>query len=234
MYLGLTYKVDKIKLPWILLIIFSPLVNYWFIVFALSTYSLLRIFNLKFEKENIFNFIKDFSIIGILLSLILYILGYFEVRPVDTLGVGFGYYKLNLLSIFDPINSAGNISWSWFLPDIKLTKGEELEGFNYFGLGQIILVLFAFLLFFKKNYKTSLQSIKNNKKIKTFFLISIVFTLWALSNKISLGSYTLLEIPLNKYVFGALSVAKNAGRLFWIVNYFILLLSLIIIFKCFR
>jgi len=37
----------------LLLIIFSPLVNYWFIVFALSTYSLLRIFNLKFEKENI-------------------------------------------------------------------------------------------------------------------------------------------------------------------------------------
>ena len=195
---------------------------------------MLRLFNLKFEKENIFKFIKDFSIIGIFLFIILYIVGYFELRIVDTLGRGFGYYKFNLLSPFDPVNSILNFSWSWILPDIKLSRGEELEGFNYFGLGQILMMLFAFLLFFKESYKTSLQSIKSNKEIKTFFLVSFFFTLWALSNKISFGSYTLLEISLNKYVFAALSIAKNSGRLFWIVNYFILILSLVIIFKCFN
>ena len=108
LYLGLTCKIDKIKLSWILLIIFSPLVNYWFTVFTLSTYSLLRIINLKFEKENIFKFIKDFSIIGVLLLFVLYIVGYFEVRMADALGVGFGQYKLNLLSPLDPVNSADN------------------------------------------------------------------------------------------------------------------------------
>ena len=46
----------------------------------------------------------------------MYIVGYFEVRVVDTLAVGFGIYKLNLLSIFDPVISPTKISWSWVLP----------------------------------------------------------------------------------------------------------------------
>ena len=175
-------------------------------VMILTVYSLLRIFNLKFEKEIFFKFIKDFFIIATLLLLTLYIVGYFEGNLMDALAVGFGRDKLNLLSIFDSVNTTDGMRWSWFLPDIKLDHYEENEGFNYFGLGQIMMVLFAFLLFFKKNYKTSLQSIKNNKDIKTFFFISLFFTLWALSNKFSLGSYTLLEIPLNKYIYGLLSI----------------------------
>jgi len=203
-------------------------------VMILAVYSLLRIFNLKFEKEIFFKFIKDFFIIAVLLLLTLYIAGYFEVRMVDTLALGFGRDKLNLLSIFDSFNSNYNIYWSWFLPDIQLSEFEEGEGFNYFGLGQIMMVLFALIIFFNKNYKTNLLSIRGNKEIKAFILVSIFMTLWALSNKISFGPYTLLEIPLNKYIFGVLSIVRPTGRLFWIVNYFLLVLSIIIIFKCFN
>ena len=94
----------------------------------------------------------------------------------DSLGIGFAYYKLNILSIFDPINSHSSISWSWFLPDIKLSAGEELEGFNYFGLGQIMMVLFALILLINKNYKTNLVSIKSNREIKIFLIISLFLT----------------------------------------------------------
>ena len=232
LYLGLTYKVNKEKLSWTLLIILSSLINFYFTTMIVLVYSLLRIFDLKFEKENFYRLIRDFFIIAPLLLLTLYVVGYFEIRMPDTLGVGFAYHKLNLLSIFDPVNSIYSISWSWFLPDIKLFPGEEIEGFNYFGLGQIMLVLFGFFLFLNKNYKSNLLSIKNNKEIKIFFIISLFLTLWALSNKISLGPYT-LEIPLHKYIFGMLSIVKSTGRMFWIVNYLLLILSLVIIFKCF-
>jgi len=153
------------------------------------------------------------------------------MRPADTLGLGFGVHKMNLLSMFDPVNL---ISWSWFLPDIKLSRGEEIEGFNYFGLGQIVMFLFAFVLFLNKNYKTNLFSIKNNKEIKILLIISIFLIFWSLSNKISFGSYTLVEIPLNKYVYGVLSILKGTGRMFYIVSYFLLILSILIIFKCFN
>ena len=142
--------------------------------------------------------------------------------------------KLNLLSFFDPDLSHLGISCSWILPDIKLTQLEEAEGFNYLGLGQIIMFFFAFIVFLIQRNTENLSSLRNNKKIKIFLFLSLIFTLWALSNKISIGSYTLLEVPLNKYIFGFLSIAKSSGRVFWIVNYFFLILSLILIYKCFK
>jgi hypothetical protein len=233
LYLALTTKTDESKLPWFFLIIFSSLILYNFTIIILAVYSLLRFFELKFTKSSFYSLIKDFFIITPSLLLTLYLAGYLEIRIGDTLAVGFGQHKLNLLSIVDPVNTVQNISWSWFLPDIQLSKEEELEGFNYLGVGQIIMLLFALVLILNQKFNSNLSLIKNNKKIKTFLIISIFLTLWALSNKISFGSYTLLEIPLNKFIFAALSIAKASGRLFWIVNYFLVIISIIIIYKCF-
>ena len=234
LYLAFFIKIDKAKLLWILLIILSILISYNFTIIMLVVYSFLRVFNFFEKKENFFIVVKDFFTIGVILLVTLYILGYFEIRLLDTLGVGFGIYKLNLLSIFDPINEVNNISWTWFLPDIKLSRGEELEGFNYLGLGQILLLLFVLVMLINKNNRANLSYVTNNKQIKTFFIISLFLTFWALSNKISFGPYTLLEIPLHKYIFAVLSITNKTGRMFWIVNYFFLILSLIIIFKCFN
>ena len=234
LYLGLTYKNNKSKLLWLFLIILSSLINYSFTAMIIVFYLLLRLFHFFFyDRKNFFTLVKDFFVIGIFLLLTLYIVGYFEVRMLDTLGVGFGIYKFNLLSIFDPVETSRSISFSWLLPDIKLSIGEELEGYNYIGLGRIIMLLLISALFLKKNYRKKIFPIENSRNIKIVILISIFFTFWALTNKISFGSYTLVDIPLNKYIFALFSIAKNTGRMFWIVNYFILILSIVIIYKCF-
>jgi len=234
LYLGLTHKIDKSQLSWIFLVTLSSLIFLYFTVVIIVVYSALRIFNFYFKKENLIKVIKDFFIISSVLLLTLYIAGFFEIRVADSLNLGFGKYKLNLLSIFDPVNSSSNVSWSWFLPDIKLPAGDEIEGFNYFGLGQWAMYLFALIIFLNKNYKTNLFSITNNKEIKIFILISFLITFWSLSNQISFGSHVLLNIPLNKYIFAAFSIFGATGRLFWIVNYFLLILSIIIIYQCFK
>ena len=227
LYLGLTKKIDESKPLWFLLIILSSLILYNFTIIILATYTILRLFNLTLDKKIIYEFIKDYFVLSIFLLITLYFTGYFEIRMLDTVAVGFGIYKLNLLSFFDPVNSVNNISWSWFLPDIKLSEGEELEGFNYLGIGYILMFLFSIFLFFINIKKENKFFDDNNKNFKYFVFISIFLTLWALSNKISLGSETILEIPLNKYIFGFLSIYKATGRLFWIVNYFILISSII-------
>jgi len=233
LYLSLKCSPEKAKLSWYFLILLSSLINFYFMIMVFFSYFLLRIIYLNFNKKSIFSLIGDFFILGILLLFTLYFVGYFEIRIADTVAIGFGRDKLNLLGIFDSANTPSQFYWSWFMPDLKHAWGEETEGFNYFGLGQLMLVLFAILFFYTKKYQSNLQSIKTNKEIKALLIISLFFTLWALSNKISFGPYTILEIPLNKYIFGLLSIVRPTGRLFWIVNYFILLLSLIIIFRCF-
>ena len=160
----------------------------------------------------------------------MYSIGYFEVRIVDTLAVGFGVYKLNLLSFFDSTNSVNNISWSWFLPDIILSRGEELEGFNYFGFGGLILI--SSMIFFSTEKKMRNKFLKYlNKKI--LFILIILFIL-SLSNNISIGSWEIIQIPLNKFLFGIFSIIRSSGRLFWLVSYFLLFLSLLIIYEKFN
>ena len=233
LYLGITHNINNSKLSWLILIILTSLISYSFTAMVLVFYSLLRFFNFIFYKKNFFEIIKDFVLIIICLLLTLYVVGYFQIRMIDTMGVGFGVYKLNLLSIFDPIETVTNISFSWILPDIKLSHGEELEAYNYLGLGNILMMLIAIGLFIKKNYEKKILFPESGKDIKIVFLITIFFTFWALSNKISFGSFTLIEIPLNKYIFGMLSIVKNTGRIFWIVNYFIIIMSILIIYKFF-
>tara|TARA_B100000427_G_scaffold153489_1_gene127816 strand:- start:242 stop:1477 length:1236 start_codon:yes stop_codon:yes gene_type:complete len=233
LYLGLTRKVEEAKFSWLFIITLSSLINFYFLVMILGSYSILRLINFNLKKKYFLQLFKDFIIFFPALIFTMYIVGYFEIRLVDTLSLGFGRDKLNLLGIFDSTNNVDHISFSWILPDIKTSHGEETEGFNFFGLGQIIIVLLAFLIFLRKKYGKNLALIKSNKEIKAFFIISIFFTLWALSTKISIGSHTILELPLNKYIYGILSTVRPTGRLFWIVNYFLLIWSLIIIFKCF-
>ena len=234
LYLGLTIKTNKSQKSWIGLIVLSSFIEFYFTGMICAIYIILRLFNYYFDKDSFVKVIKDFFITFSILLLTLYVIGYFEIRVTDSLGLAFGKYKLNLLSVFDSVNSAKNISWSWFLPDIKLPFGDEIEGFNYFGLGQIVMLLFSLSIFLYKKNKTNFFSIKENEQIKIFLLISLLFTLWALSNKISFGSNTLLEIPINKYIFGLFSILGTSARMFWIVNYFLLILALIIIFKCFK
>ena len=234
LYVGLTKKISKSNAVWIFIIILSSLINYNFTLVTLIAYSILRLSDFTLSTDGFFKISKDFIILSTLLLSTFYVVGYFEIRMVDALGVGFGNYKLNLLSMFDPIHTERGIYWSHFLPDIKLSKGEEMEGFNYLGLGQILMVLFAFIVFFKNKNKINLFSIENSKRIKLFIIISLIITVWSLSNKIAFGSYVLVDIPLNNYVFALMSVAKSTGRLFWIVNYFLVILSIIIIHKCFK
>jgi len=175
LYLGLTKNIIKSKFSWLFLIVLASLVNVYLTAMTLIVYSVLRIFSFSFDKQSFIELIKDFLIILLPLIFSLYISGYLETRAADTLGLGFGVHKMNLLSIFDA--HANGISWSWFLPDIKISNGEEIEGFNYLGLGQILMHLFAIILLLNKNYQEKLLSIKKSKIIKIFFLISIIFIL---------------------------------------------------------
>ena len=68
------------------------------------------------------------------LIFVMYLVGYFEIPITDSLGFGYGYYKLNLVSIFNPQAAIpkGLFLWSNFLPSIPVHAGETIEGFNYF------------------------------------------------------------------------------------------------------
>ena len=104
---------------------------------------------------------------------------------------------------------------------------EELEGFNYLGLGGILLLIIL-IIFTMLNYKKMFS-----KNIRPYLLICILLTIIALTNNISFSQITLVELEIPKYIYGPLSLVRTSGRLFWPVYYLIFIASIFIIYEKF-
>ena len=87
------------------------------------------------------------------------------------------------------------------MPDIPSATTGELEGFSYFGLGQLLLILISLFLFLKKK-------IFNIKKILPYLLLGLIFLLLSLTHKIDVGKYSLIDLDINRYIFGILSLVR--------------------------
>ena len=202
-------------------IILSSLTHFYITIMLL----LMRvIFSLNdYYKDNNFKRLFKKSVVLIfILSLSMYITGYFVIPTTDSLGFGYGIYKTNLLSFIDPVPFGSNQNWSIVLPDITNMSGEQ-EGFAYFGLGG--LVLFLILIFYLTQ---NIKKITNNKH---YIILALVFFIISLSNNINFGSVTLINISLPKLMYAPLSIIRASGRFIWPIYYLIIIFSLIAFIK---
>ncbi len=150
-YIKITYQKNSLKT--IFIICFSSLIHFYFTMMLLLTEILYNIFiNEIYKKKNLQNFLKFNLRLFISLFAVMYAVGYFSIPIQDTLGYGYGVYKLNLLSPINPLgyNLNGYFNWSSFLPQFELKFGEH-EGFNYIGLGYLIMFL-SFIFNFKSYF----------------------------------------------------------------------------------
>ena len=220
------YFIDKNNksFHWFILITLSLLIHLYF---TLMIFVILACFVLEeaIYKKSFNPFVS--LIIKFLYSLFLmYLVGYFESSPINSISTGYGEYKIDLLSFFDPkIN--GLETWSIFLKDLKIT---HLEGFNYLGLGIISLFIFVFLLFLKSLKKNENYNLKFFRISNLFILI---FLIWALTTNVSVNGKTIFSIELHDYIFGFLSIFSATGRFAWPVIYILLFFSTIYIYKNF-
>ncbi len=213
---------------WIGLILLSALTHFYFTMILLGIF-ILFVLNEHLINLNIKKLVIQIFLPFIFLFMTMYIFGFFEVPYTDSLGYGYGLYKLNLASIINPISVSPNniVNWSLFLPEIPSHLEEKIEGFNYLGIGGIFLLIigifFIFLNFaeFKK------------KKYRPYFFIIILFPLVALTNRISFANDLLFEFELPKYIYGIMSIIRASGRFFWPAYYLLFLGSILILYNKF-
>tara|TARA_B100000787_G_C16193297_1_gene298935 strand:- start:646 stop:2733 length:2088 start_codon:yes stop_codon:yes gene_type:complete len=176
-----------------------------------------------FQTKKISFLLLDSFILGFCSIFIMFILGYFEIPPEDGLGGGYGYFSFNLNSFFNPINVNGE-SWSLFLPILKYNSG-QYEGFAYLGLsGILFFIIFLISFFYKKNFLY---------EKKMIIIITLVFFVLAISNNIYFGEKLIVNIEINKYIYGILGIVRTSGRLIWPIYYLIFLTGIIYIYKRF-
>ena len=161
--------------------------------------------------------VVEFGTLSILLCLVCWQAGYFDVGS-GVSSFGFGYYRLNLLSLINAYN------WSYIVPSIPVGPG-DYEGFNYLGLGVILLLICAIVIYVCSDVALA----KNIISFPFLFTMLVISTLFSLSNKIGFGPFTLLEYPYHGSRIA--NVFRSSGRMFWPVFYAIIFLIIFVIVR---
>lgn len=225
LYLYFRTKKES-SFPWLftLLLPFSFLIHAYFfpMVFAIYFISLIEYFFKKKSFQKIFLslfmsfFITLFSI---------YIMGYFDYKGLSVSSIGYGFYSVNLLSFFNPLDWNG-LNWSAFLPSMSLG---QTEAFSYFGMGIIVSIIFIFIYLIKeirdnKNVKTIIYNFVN--KYILLIMMSVLLFFYSTFNDLFL-IYNFFP----KFVVSFLNIFRSSGRFIWPVYYLIYLVIIIFIYK---
>ena len=187
-------------------------------------------------KGQISNFlvIKAVIFTAAIIALIFILLGIETTGDTYHFYKGYGHFRMNLNAIFDPSVFIDNVNndkyfFSKIIPDLKDTsflKGSgDYEGFNFIGLPMIILLIFTAI-----NYTKS-KIMLSKKDYLPIIIISLLFIVFSLTNKIILNDTLLLSYPLPGFIKDFFGVFRSSGRFFWPVYYILTFFSFYLLYQ---
>jgi len=220
LYLNLRPQNNQRLLCWLSLLVAASLINFYLLVMIITLW-LANVMDqwINHKKITLVVLLKEFVICSLAVIFSMWQAGFFLGKDAPIRAEGFGSYKLNLLSLFDANH------WSYVLPNIA-TPEDLGEGFNYLGLGLICLLPLSIFLIFSN--RASLYPYIKRFPFLIFAFIGL--TVFALSNLVSIGMYT-VEMPWPSALTNLASILRSSGRLFWPVYYGLVFLILAIIAK---
>lgn len=229
--------INKLIFFQIILIIFTSGVHPYLSVMILGFILFSHIQLLWLKKISTIKGSILIVIFPLLLILGWYFFGYLVAN--NNLGDSYGDYSLNLNTLFNPNgcdsrNTPNNTSsCSQFIKSLPLHEG-QYEGFNYLGLGLILLILADLIRIFTKrnqiNFDQFLKVVTSRQSFLLVLLIVFVIDI-ALSNKIYWGDYHIVSYFIPEKTLSILAKFRSSGRFFWMVHYLIILSVLIVTFK---
>ncbi|WP_028979619.1 DUF6311 domain-containing protein [Sporocytophaga myxococcoides] len=159
------------------------------------------------DKKNLLQFLKVSAILSVSFLIFLWTMGYFYNNPQNTGLLGFGTYAMNLNAPFNPIST----NYSTFIKPLPVLEG-HYEGFQYWGMGIIILFFFIAILFTKKyfnDYKSHLG---------LFFALVLAFIFFSHQDEISAYERFLPIAFILLYGIISYSIYKeNEVSLLWLI-----------------
>lgn len=171
------------------------------------------------REINVYQVLAFLLVVGFIVVILMWLAGYFMVSG-GVVGEGFGYYRMNILSLIDP-----NAIWSKIIQDQPNGPG-DYEGFNYIGLGIMLLSIITGYEFLRKPYLKL-----NCSQFVPLLTVSLILTGFALSNRLAFGQYELFVYPIPSIFDLIVNIFRSSGRLFWPVYYLIYLVILGFIFS---
>lgn len=144
--------------------------------------------------------------------------GLFTVAGADNLvSEGLSKYSMNLLA---PITATG---WSTMLPEIPTgAEGQAWEGFQYFGLGLLLLLVVALI--------TRTATPRGGRQVTVLWpliVVATLFAIYALSPRVTFGSAVVAQF--DSAWLERVAIFRATGRFFWPAAYLLLTMALAVI-----
>ena len=188
----LYFKEDNLKhrIKWIILLVLSVMIHLYlsFMVIGMWGIYILKVFHLKYKnsEESKFLILKEnlgyVFVSIIIITLVMWQLGYFLIDTKFAEIGSFEIYSTNLNSLFNPTPLNDTL-----LPKLPMVW-HQYEGFNYIGLGMILILVLAIYQIIKY------RGFPSQKLDKYLILLCLLFSFFALSKRIYFNQYTLLHI----------------------------------------
>ena len=140
--------------------------------------------------------------------------GYFAISASLNSDRGYGFYGMNVLGLAD---SQG---WSYVFRSFTHPSSWG-EGFSYLGLGVLIAGVAALLSLFSKhpsNRKALLNFFRDHRFLGALIIFLAIF---AVSNRVGLAGYS-FTFPLPAWLTPIADVLRSSARLFWPVQYLLM------------
>ncbi len=205
-------EIQFAYVKWNLLLIISLGIHFYiFCMVALIEFVTIVKFLRTKNSKNISGLVTEISKIFLPQLSLLGIFGYqFGYKINAASAQGFGFFKSNLMSLFNPDG------WSETVTTFEIGPGES-EGYAFLGIGIILLLLLAITV---KNYRRQfLKQLNQYQELKYAVVFAIVV---AVTTNIGIGKQ---EVRLLTHIPGEswFGVLRSSGRFIWVLVYFLLI-----------
>ena len=215
------------NLRWIVLAVCSVLIHSTFTPVVLVIYLCDVLYRLLWgirPKESAYIrtllYIRDVTILGIMVLLAMWLSGYFV--PHELVDKDFNINKATLLSLFEPF------TWSYLLPGKSVKFGEH-EGFAFLGTGMfVLLTLFVCCrLIFKSTFLSAYRNNRYTTKVWLLFIIAMLLFIFSLGTKIDIWKFSFHFAPPISLWEYLLEQFRSHGRFVWVIHYFVFFIVLV-------
>ncbi len=139
---------------------------------------------------------------------------------------GYGELSMNLNAVLNP-SSRGGYTWSKLLPQQHQYPG-QYDGFNYLGLGVLVLAVAALLYSLWRTVRSPRQTAQWWRRNLPLVVACAFLTLFAASNNLTLGSWQ-ISIPIPQALTELCGIFRSSGRMFYLVGACIVLFGVYVV-----
>lgn len=203
---------------WTLLLCIAALVHPYLLAMSLGIWAADRCRALIEGETRGRSLLLETGLAFVSLAIVMFSAGYFAVRGVGS--EGYGYYRFNMTSPLHPLDI-------WSIWRQTPYVGGNYEGFSYPGAGMFVLALIVLVLVTTRWKHLQLAW----RPAVPLIAACAVFYLYALSNRVALGPYELIQFEVPRIFESIVSAFRSTGRFIWPVLYAIEILLLVMLLK---